>query len=123
LPGIAAAAAAAGTALAVETGAKAHRPIARALNSRGHTIFASGGLLDDALVLTRAAAAIDASYGMPRYNSARILALKGEAKRCIEYLNQLRGLGKGQRARLDRARKDPDFSSVRNVPAFTALFR
>ena len=112
-------AAAAARQAAGRLGAASRRDIARALNTRGHRLYTRKDL-DGALPLLEAAAAVDPTYGMPRYNAARIHALRGDLEGCMKYLEALRDLGPGQRRRLRHAVRDPAFKQVRDSLRFKA---
>lgn len=75
---------------------------------------------DRALFL--AAATLSSDYGMPRFNSARIYALKGEADQAIKYLAEIKRLGRAQRDRLNQARKDEAFRKLWDTREFKSLF-
>jgi len=98
------------------------RELASAANTRGHRLYEAGKLAD-ALPLFIAAAEIDRSYGMPRYNAARIFALRGEVSAAVQWLDELRAMGRSQRARLTEARKDESFKKIWAAPEFIALFK
>ncbi len=103
-------------------GKRYRRAIAKVANGLGHRFY-QAKKFDDALPLVREAAAIDPSYGMPRYNAARIYALKGNVKQCVVYLTQLKRMGRSQRKRFNYAKKDQAFRKVWNAPMFKALYR
>jgi hypothetical protein len=96
--------------------------LAVAANTRGYRLYQEGKL-DDALPLFIAAATLDVTYGMPRYNLARLHAMKGDAKESGVYLNMLRIMGRPQRERLEQARKDEAFKKIAGTPEFEAAFR
>lgn len=97
------------------------RDLAIAANTRGHRLY-QAGKLDDARRLFIAAAGLDITYGMPRYNLARVYARKGDAKESALYLHMLRRMGKPQRPRLEQARKDEAFHPIAGTPEFKAAF-
>lgn len=97
------------------------RPVTSALNTRGYRLF-NANARDDALPLFLLAARFDPQYGMPRYNAARIYALRGETENCVRMLAELKRLGSAQRARLRNAMSDPSFDRVRSSPSFRTLF-
>jgi hypothetical protein len=96
--------------------------LAVAANTRGYRLYQEGKL-DEAIPLFDAAVSLDGKYGMPRYNLARIHALKGNAQESVVYLRMLRIMGKGQRARLEQARKDDAFKKIADSPEFRAIFQ
>jgi tetratricopeptide repeat protein len=91
-------------------------------NSRGHRLFQAGNCAE-AIPLLHAAAALDAKYGMPRYNAARCHAMTGDVEGAIRWLGELKALGKSQKKRLAGATTDPAFEKVALDPRFKALFQ
>jgi hypothetical protein len=108
--------------LRAELGEGAQRRIASSVNTRGLRLYQKGEL-SDAHALFEASAALDPSYGMPRYNAARVHALRGELAECVRRLEELKQLGPGQRKRLEAARSDEGFRPVWEDPGFKALYR
>lgn len=112
------------TALALQefrrSGRRSQRPLAVAANTRGFRLY-KADKLDDALPLFLAAASIDPTYGMPRYNAARIYAMNGDVKNCVKFLLQLRRMP-GQKKRLSEARTSEGFKKVWDEPSFKAVF-
>jgi hypothetical protein len=104
----------------VRSPAFAHE-LAVAANTRGYRLF-QDGKLDDAAPLFDAAVSLDGKYGMPRYNLARIHALRGNVRESVVYLRMLKLMGKSQRDRLNQARNDSAFEKIANSPEFQALF-
>ena len=104
----------------VRSPAFAHE-LAVAANTRGYRLF-QDGKLDDAIPLFDAAVSLDGKYGMPRFNLARIYALRGNAPESVVYLRMLKVMGKAQRDRLNQARNDSAFEKIANSPEFQALF-
>jgi hypothetical protein len=98
------------------------RELAVAANTRGYRLLQEGKL-DDAIQLLEAAATLDTRYGMPRYNLARVHALKGNAKESVVYLHMLKIMGKAQRARLAHATEDDAFKKIADTEEFRALFK
>ena len=115
------AAAAAATTEGERTPAFAHQ-LAVAANTRGHRLY-QDGKLDDAIPLFTSALNLDVTYGMPRYNLARVYARQGNARQSLVFLHMLRIMGKAQRARLDQAAKDDAFKSIADNDEFRALFK
>jgi hypothetical protein len=107
---------------AAKLDAGARHDFAVAANSRGHRLF-EAGKCGDALPLFEAAAALDAKYGMPRYNAARCYALAGDAPRATRALGELKALGKSQQKRLAEAKKDEAFKGMWADPSFQQLFQ
>jgi hypothetical protein len=101
-------------------GLKARRAITSAVNTRGHRLY-QAGKYDEALPLFLVAT-VDPTYGMPRYNAARIYALKSDVTNCVKYLAELKRMGRAQRGRLDQAREDEGFKNVWAEAAFTKVF-
>lgn len=97
------------------------RPLASAANTRGLRLYQAGKGAE-ALPLFEVAAQLDATYGMPRYNAARVLAARGDAAGCARWLGTLKALGAPQRARLDQARRDPAFGKVAASAEVRAVF-
>ena len=64
-------------ALVGKTSPPGTRNLASSANTRGYRLYQQGKL-DDALALFVVSADLDPSYGMPRYNAARVLALRGD---------------------------------------------
>jgi len=98
------------------------RELAVAANTRGYRLY-QAGKLDEAIAPFEAAAGLDVSYGMPRYNLARVYAQKGDAKDSVVYLRMLRVMGKPQRQRLEQARRDEAFKKISDNPEFESVFR
>jgi hypothetical protein len=96
------------------------REVASSANTLGYRLNQEGKA-DAALPLFEAAADLDRSYGMPRYNAARVWAQRGDAEAAVRWLHQLKAMGPSQRARLSEARKDEAFKKIWNTPAFAAL--
>jgi hypothetical protein len=101
-------------------GRTSRRTIASAANTRGHRLY-QVGKHDDALPLFVVAATMDPTYGMPRFNAARVYALKNDVTSCVKYLLELRRLGRAQRDRLAQARKDEGFKNVWGDQRFQAV--
>ena len=68
------------------------------------------------------AVSLDGKYGMPRYNLARIYALRGNARESVVFLRMLKAMGKAQRDRLNQTRNDSAFEKIVDSPEFQALF-
>lgn len=106
---------------AEQFGHVAHRPIAVAANSRGHRLYQSNHF-DDALQFFVVASSLDPTYGMPRYNAARIYAIKGDIETCVSYLLEIKKMGRGQSNRLNQARTDDGFKNAWDDPRFVSVF-
>lgn len=116
-----AAAAAAATTEGERSPAFAHE-LAVAANTRGYRLY-QDGKLDDAIPLFTAALNVDVTYGMPRYNLARVYARQGNPAQSAVYLRMLRIMGKAQRARLEQAPKDEAFKRIAETDEFRAVFK
>lgn len=101
--------------------AREQHEVAKAANTRGFRLFRAG-ILDQATTMLEVAAKIDPSYGMPRYNLARIHATRGKTDQALRWLTELKALGPNQRRRLEEARKEVAFKPLWELPAFKALF-
>lgn len=98
------------------------RDLARAANSRGYRLLTVEKLPERALPFFEYALKKDRTYGMPRYNAAKCYALRGDVDNSVKNLLELKRMGRGQRERLDYARKDDGFSKVREDSRFKAIF-
>jgi hypothetical protein len=116
-----AAAAAAASTEGERTPGFAHE-LAVAANTRGYRLYQQGNL-DGAQALFIAAAGLDVTYGMPRYNLARLHAVKRNAKESAVYLRMLKIMGKAQRARLQQATRDDAFKAIADSDEFRAVFK
>jgi hypothetical protein len=96
------------------------RELASSANTRGYVRYKDGEP-DAALPLFEVAADLDPSYGMPRYNAARVYALRGDAAGAVRWLGQLKAMGTSQRARLAETRKDEAFKKIWDAPGYAAL--
>ena len=96
------------------------REVASAANTGGYQLYQDGNA-DAALPLFEAAADLDPTYGMPRYNAARVWARRGDAEAAVRWLQQLKAMGSAQRARLAEARKDEGFKKIWSTPTFASL--
>jgi len=107
-------------ALVGKTDPRSTRELASGANTRGYRLYQQGKL-DDALPLFVVAAELDHGYGMPRYNAARILALRGDLPGALKWLQELKAMGRSQRVRLAETRKDVAFKKIWDAPDFAAL--
>ena len=113
-------------------GEEARRQCAGAVNTRGVHLF-KVGKANQALKLHKAAAEMDYTYGLPRFNVAKIYAIKGDVENCVKYLQQLKDMQtdprldpaqqKYQAKPLKWALESPKFSEVRDDPRFQAIYR
>jgi tetratricopeptide (TPR) repeat protein len=99
------------------------RDRARACNDRGFRLLNENNAPERALPFLEYAAKVDPTYGMPRYSAAKCHAAKGNTDGVLQYLGELKAMGKGQQKRLMAAQTDPAFASVANDPRFTSLFQ
>jgi len=96
--------------------------VAKALNTRGMSLY-KAKIYDRAAAAFEAAYAVtEAAYPTPIYNRACVAGLQGDAAKAADWLKKLSALGTPEAKKLlTGAKKDKDLDSVRDDPAVKAV--